>query len=553
MIRLPRYSYVLAFTFCYALFPPATDCQTRTANRTVKNSVSGRITVHGKAAPGVIVGIRSQDDLGQPLPTFRATADQDGDYRITGIPAGNYHVFPMAPAYVNPDLDAFRGRGKTLLLGEGEDVQAIDFSLVRGGVITGKVTNADDRPVMEERIIIMTADQPKEQQRMPISMNGSQTDDRGVYRIYGIPAGRYKVSVGRADDDVYSNRGRIAYKRTFYGDTSEPSDAKVVEVTEGSESGNIDISLGRSLPAFAASGRIVDSATGQPVRGLRIGLRRILLKNSAIMNLLTVSNSNGEFHLENVTPGKYSIVHLPEPGGEVNVDAEPFEVIDQDVTGLVVKTTSGLSITGTLMLEGVSDKVVLAKLGELRLSIYVQSETPTWGIGWDSLVSADGSFHIGGLTPGTANFYLQTLDGREVTMFSISRVEQDGIVQPRGIEIKTGEHVTGVKIIVSYGSGSVRGEVKLVNSNLLQGRRVVVWLKRLGDTGSNFRSYEMDARGHFLIKGVAAGSYELNVNVNGPERLLPSVKQLISVSEGTATVVDLTLDLKSDSRQLQQP
>ncbi len=134
------------------------------------------------------------------------------------------------------------------------------------------------------------------------------------------------------------------------------------------------------------------------------------------------------------------------------------------------------------------------------------------------------------------------------------RVERDGVVRPRSIEIKAGEQTTGIKIIVRYGTGSIRGEVKLENGPLPPGGRVVVWIKKLGDTEANFRPYTVDARGHFLIEGVAAGSYELDVNANIPgRRAPPSTKQPIDVSEGTVTAVVVSLDLKSNPDQLPTP
>jgi hypothetical protein len=144
-----------------------------------------------------------------------------------------------------PESFSSGARGKMLMLAEGEDVQGIDFSLVRGGVIAGKVTDADGRPVIEERLTIVPEGQDNRNPRMsaPVFAGGFQTDDRGVYRIYGTPAGRYKIFVGAADHE-YSpgvRFGRIAYRRTFYPDAAEAEDAKVIEVSEGSEATNIDI------------------------------------------------------------------------------------------------------------------------------------------------------------------------------------------------------------------------------------------------------------------------------------------------------------------------
>src|SRR5262245_46838635 len=69
-------------------------------------AISGRITVEGKPAPGVVV-IATPADLSTearflgPSVALRATADYEGHYRIAGLPAARYKVEPFAPALVN--------------------------------------------------------------------------------------------------------------------------------------------------------------------------------------------------------------------------------------------------------------------------------------------------------------------------------------------------------------------------------------------------------------------------------------------------------------------
>ena len=547
MSRLP-YTFVLMLSFSCAVCTTAANSQTISAKKAATSTVAGRITIHGKGAAGIVVSIRSSDFSPQSGSTPKATTDLDGNYRIVDIPAGNYQVAPLAPVYIAADQLSSRSRGKSLLLAEGEDVQGIDFSLVRGGVITGKVTDADGRPVVEERLAIVPADQVNAREQMfpPVISGGFQTDDRGIYRIYGIPAGRYKISVGLAEEDSYSSVrfGRAAYKRTFYPDATDPNDAKIIEIAEGTEATNIDIAVGRNLPSFAASGRVVDGETGQAVKGARFGLRRMVndREDSFVQGIYPVSNSQGEFRMENITPGKYAIFIAPQAGSEVRADAVLFEVIDQDVTGLLLKTLKGLSISGTVVLDGIYDKSVFAKLAELRVRAYVRNELS--GSGQDGPINPDGSFRVGGLVAGTANFWLGAQDRRLPVSFAIVRVERDGVVQPRGVEIKAGEQVSGVKLVVSYGTGTIRGEVKLVSGPLPQGVRVAVWIRKAGATAEGYRTYDADSRGHFLIEGVTPGNYDLYVNANVPDRRSTSATQPISVTEGTVSDVVVVLDLK---------
>jgi hypothetical protein len=123
--------------------------------------------------------------------------------------------------------------------------------------------------------------------------------------------------------------------------------------------------------------------------------------------------------------------------------------------------------------------------------------------------------------------------------------------------IKAGEDLTGMTLILAYGSGSIRGEVKFENGPLPQGARFAIWIKKAGDTGDSGLSHRrtnIDVRGHFLIGGVAAGTYELYVILDIPgRRSVPPVKQLVTVSEAVATDVDVTIDLKSNPDEPPQP
>ena len=224
-----RYAFVLAFSICCAALPPPANSQTGTAKKSLQASVSGRITVHGKAIAGIVVSVR-MNYAPRPASEFKAATDSDGNYRVNGIPPGNYSVAPVAPAYVVSNIDVARGQGKLLLLAEGDDVESIDFSLERGGVIAGRVVDAEGRPVVEERLTLMPADQNQrsQQQFNYVNASGAQTDDRGMYRMFGLAPGKYKISIGRDDSADLGGTGRVAYKRTFYPDATDPAEAKVV-------------------------------------------------------------------------------------------------------------------------------------------------------------------------------------------------------------------------------------------------------------------------------------------------------------------------------------
>ena len=89
-----------------------------------------------------------------------------------------------------------------------------------------------------------------------------------AYRIYGLPAGRYTISVGDDPNNTsFGMRRSGFFQRTYHPDVLDPTKATVVEVGEGTEARDVDIKLGRRAPTYTATGRVVDAESGQPVTG----------------------------------------------------------------------------------------------------------------------------------------------------------------------------------------------------------------------------------------------------------------------------------------------
>jgi RNA polymerase sigma factor (sigma-70 family) len=96
-------------------------------------SISGKVifVATGKPAVGMRIGAQSSQGWGD------AMTDADGTYRITRLGPGNYNV----ALNLNPDLQkiwtAVAPEG--ISLGEAENKQSVDLSVIAGGLISGKV------------------------------------------------------------------------------------------------------------------------------------------------------------------------------------------------------------------------------------------------------------------------------------------------------------------------------------------------------------------------------------------------------------------------------
>ncbi len=546
-----RYALAILFALCCATTSFCAQSQTARAKKSPSGTISGKVTIKGKGTPGIVVTLRARE-MNNPYgaTSYKATTDQDGNYHIIDVPAGNYQVVTVAPAFVLAEVN--NPQGMSVVLGEAENVEDINFSLVRGGVITGKVTDADGRALVQQQVSIYRVEPAGPRNgNNPVAYPAANTltDDRGIYRMFGITAGRFRVAAGQGDNAFsgVTQPGRPSYRQVFHPDVTDPAKATIIEVSEGSEAKDVDIALGHADQTFAASGRVVDGEKGLPLPNVRIGVERIRGENHEFTSRSAASNSQGDFRIESLPPGKYGVFLFPEPGGDMRADSVTFDIVDQDFNGLTVKAVRGASLSGMVVLES-EDKNAWSRLTQLHVQVSVSSRIGGSGFGQSGAVGADGGFRVGGLQTGTANFSLGGVMDRSLLKgFSISRVERDGVVQPRGVEIREGEQLTGLRLVVSYGTATLRGVVNLENGTLPAGGSIFVRLVKLGDSSSFQQpSSVVDARGHFIAEGLASGLYELYVYVSVPvesARRPPPVKQQVNLQDGTITDVTVTVDL----------
>lgn len=521
-------------------------------------SISGRVTSGEKPAPGIVViatNQNSQTQIGQ------AKSDAEGNYRIFGLPAGMVSLTPVAPVYV--PTNAVFGQGRIVNLAANETVEGIDFKLTRGGVITGRVTDTDGRPVIAERISLTQVDENGSPVRAanPVWANYMMyaTDDRGVYRLYGLPPGRYKVSAGQENGRMSETRASGYYARTFHPDATDIARATIVEVSAGSEAKNIDIKLGPRAMTYAVSGRVIDADNNQPFAGVQFSLGDVQQNQgqsfvSSSSGPGTPTNSQGEFRVEGITPGRYAFMIDPaslQPSDssapKVYSEPVPFEIVDSDVTDLEIKFQRGLTISGVVVPEGVTDRNVLARLSRLMVASSFNpgpTEIRVYGSGAVSKINPDGSFSLEGIRPGKTS--LQII-GSEAPGFTMTRIEHNGVRQGREIDLRPGQNLSGFKIYVAFGESVVRGQVKIVGGTLPNNVLIFVSLMRQGE-GTRLNG-QADSRGQFVIKNVPAGNYEAVMILASPGSELPrgvpeQLRQPITVTDGVDTEVLFTLDLR---------
>jgi len=531
-------------------------------------TIAGVVTLNGEPMRNVVVTVQAINSYGssQPVPP-RAKTDANGRFRIAGIAAGQYTIGALASAFVTEgnqlNQSGFGIQGKTISVANGETIENLELTLKRGCVITGRVTGASGEPLIETTIQLSQINSAGQSTPWCPPMNTVsssmmyRTDDRGVYRIYGLPPGKYKVSVGvpvRAN--AFTMRTSRTYiPETFHPDTNDEALAKVIELEEGQEASDVDIKAAEAVNAYEISGRVVDAETGQPVAGTSLAFGTFN-QDGRMMGYTSGARTDakGEFQILGARPGRHGIF-IENREGKTDFYSEPaaVEIIDSDVAGVEVRARHGVSISGTVVIEGTNDPAVLARRSQISLEASFSSTAAFTGARTGK-VGADGSFRVVGLPPGKVR-----LSGySQLFKASLLRVERNGVpLKTREFEIRPGEQIKDIRIVYGYGEGIVRGQVKIIGAELPEGIRLSVNLRRTENHTFGLVPALLDERRHFIIKDLVPGQYEvrLQYGVSGKPtnemvtKIFPrlaAVKQLVTVSDGIETQTTLTVDLSQE-------
>ena len=331
---------------------------------------------------GVIAGRVVVADTGRPVKRARvtvagggrpraATTDDQGRFRITALPPGTYSVTATKTGFVDGVFGQRRAlrTGTPIELADAQQRADVDLKLSRGGVITGRVLDEDGEPLARAMVTVLRQQYRGGEKQLTPS-GADQSDDRGQFRIFGLPPGDYFVSAraGGVEQIVRQLAGpgrggpeqapeSTGYAATYYPGVIAAGDATRVKLTASQELAGIDFQL-QIVPLATVKGVVVgggaavilvpEEGSSLGGRGGRGGFGAALLGGG----LRSATRQDGTFSIANVTPGKYTIIARADlgPNGGPRTASQPLVVAGEEVN-VVLTPAPGVVLSGSVTFE----------------------------------------------------------------------------------------------------------------------------------------------------------------------------------------------------------
>ena len=490
-------------------------------------SISGRVVNEsGQPLVGASVFVRG---AGPTTMGRTTTSNIEGNFQVNGLDNALYYVSANSPAYVSPPLDV-DSPAPTYRVGD-----TVRLELIRGGVITGAVTNSQGEPVVSVRVrafmIRNAAGQPTK--GAVLSFGERPTDDRGVYRMFGLVPGTYLVQAGGTGNNQTSMNATDFDAPTF-APSSTRDTASEIQVRSGEEA-TVDIRY-RGEQGHSISGSVKTQGTS----GASISLTQA---GDGVMpsgGSYQPAAARG-FVISGLADGDYEITSQevvsssPTAFSEISV-SEPLRISVRgaDVTGLELIPKPLASIAGKITLElsklpGCQNKrqplfsETMIALVQNRKDTSVNSLALMRLFVGSSAPDKDGAFVMRNVRQGqysfSPRFFARYWYAKSITLPSTSPPAGSAKSAPPSTikdaarnwtAVKSGDRITGLTITLSEGAASVRGQVSQSEDTKLEAglRLYLVPSERdKADDPLRYFTSEIGGDGTFSVTNLPPGKY----------------------------------------------
>lgn len=528
-----------------ALLSSAAHAQSAMVEGTVINKLTGAplknahvIYNHTDAGP---------NNTSTPIST---DTDPQGHFLVE-LSAGSYRLWVERSGFARQIFGALSpaGEGATLTLAAGQQMHDVVFRMTPLGAIAGRVFDEDGEPLTGVDIQVLRF-QYSTGHRQLVSVAGSSSNDRGEYRVFGLPAGRYLLLASPPgapitrpiESGALVADAQDAYAALYYPGVLEVDAASPVLLPEGGELNDADFRL-RRIRAITLRGRLLSPMGKSSADQVQVVLAHNEKNTASYIDraAAAVDSATGRFEFHGVAPGSYLLVGSELVAGralsgripvEISATAPPEEVS--------LALAPAFDVPGLVEVEG-------AQRGNAPNSMVrlTSAEGLAPGPQPAGKLAADGSFHLPGVT---AALWALSIDPLPPGLWIKSATFAGNEIASGEFSVHEGSR-GALRIVLAGNGAQISGTV---TANGQPVRATVVLVPAAPEQRGLqplYRVTNSSERGVFALKGVRPGAYKLFAFKEvapfewfDPELLqtVESLGEALAVGEGETAQRDLT-------------
>ncbi len=465
--------------------------------------------------------------------SFKETTDRGGKFNFENLKPRRYKIYVRYAGYVLPEeFETSLENQKTYLVN-----QPVNLTVRKGGAITGMVTDNSGQPIIKVRVRAVRI-RDEFGQKIPAQefarySQQNFTDDRGIYRIFGLTAGSYLIFVGGGD--IFSEKNlKTSGNSPVYHPSDSVDTAEEIRVGYGQEINAVDINF-RQIQGFRVSGTILGAKPNAGNNG-SVEMSLINAANGVEILQLQAVERDGKyaFQIEQIPDGEYEIraLQFSQSGIFSKNSLQKIKVKGADVSGSIINLKTLNSIKGKVTIEknpnlatvkecakssetavtsmiikfdsSAKEKSVLNSIENIQQNIFAAPDE-------------NGDFEINRLEGGR---YFLNVNFPDENLFVKELSQQISVKEKRdlsgGLSLGTGENLDNIKIVFSDGAAKINGKVIISEKEKIENpsAKFIVFLIPADETNKdNILRYaqtvvNMDET--FSFENVAPGSYFLS-------------------------------------------
>ncbi len=484
------------------------------------------------------------------------STDNEGRYEIKDLAAGRFSVMATKGGFVSAQFGQRRPNepGTPIELVDAQTADKVNFTLVRGSVIAGRVVDDGGEPVSGAQVMAMRYGFSAGTRRMmPAGAEGGndRTDDQGAFRLFGLAPGEYFVSAVSQNNRMMSaetnNTEADGLAPTYFPGTPNLAEASRITLKTGQEMTGANFAM---IVARLAKvrGRALNSQ-GEPVTSAMMALSPADPAQMSMSFNNTMVGRDGAFQFTNVAPGRYNISvrpnSLPTSGGEFA--SMPIIVGNDDIDNVMITTSLGATARGVIVTDDGSTPTFKPSQAQVMAN---PAEPMTMMFGNPpSKINDDYSFELTGLSDRRL---LRVGAGPGWYLKAVLHGSED--VTDTGVEFVPGRTVEDLQVVVTQKVTDLSGLVTDDRNRPVVDVSVVIFpanRERWGYLSRYMRTIRPDTEGRYNAGSLPPGEDYLIIAVQNlepgqggdPEFLTRAREEAkpFSLAEGETKAVDIRL------------